>query len=491
LDEEIWKGIRAVLDGIGDRDVQAPETLIEQAWNSIVLYALFTEWAPDAALHAHRYIGDTRRTDKQIGAGPSARGSTTLVEKPGIATLIGLAVENGAILQEESGTDVTLRTSPALLFRALYRESAANAEQTLAHDLLSRIGGFASFPTDDTADDGQELEELTAWGLQLDLNFWQSRLTRSRAFERQWRKEIEPEIRKRLLTVVGAMDLIVNETSLKRASQAALDRVFQSLTRTLPALRGARTAQEAGQDVRTHPAVVQVSDEIRDAIAVEIIDPIRNGDLAVPAEVRSTLTEVVLPELNASHAAAARINEELREKLDDLLLVPAFTLSYTNRKNVVGPNASDVRLVLQHKIDLTSLVLFPEPFELIWNADATFNHDSDVMMGEETVRAFGGSLAAQFSFANRLSAAFTRLDASPITATVAGRFGRFEAQEDEVGVIQGRVEIPIVAGISFPISLTYATRTEEVDEDEVRGNFGFTFDADKLYGLAMAAMLLE
>ena len=54
---------------------------------------------------------------------------------------------------------------------------------------------------------------------------------------------------------------------------------------------------------------------------------------------------------------------------------------------------------------------------------------------------------------------------------------------DTIGKLQAKLKIPIAEGIDLPISVTWANRTELIDEHEVRGQFGFTFD---LAGLGKA-----
>jgi len=45
---------------------------------------------------------------------------------------------------------------------------------------------------------------------------------------------------------------------------------------------------------------------------------------------------------------------------------------------------------------------------------------------------------------------------------------------------QAKVKIPVTDGIEIPGSLTFANRTDLIDETDVRGQFGFTFDTAKL-----------
>src|SRR5204863_6794651 len=63
-----------------------------------------------------QYLGETGRTDKQVGASARSAGSTSAIEKPGFARLLGFAVESGAILQDVSNSTLTLSTSPYILY---------------------------------------------------------------------------------------------------------------------------------------------------------------------------------------------------------------------------------------------------------------------------------------------------------------------------------------------------------------------------------------
>lgn len=52
----------------------------------------------------------------------------------------------------------------------------------------------------------------------------------------------------------------------------------------------------------------------------------------------------------------------------------------------------------------------------------------------------------------------------------------------DIAVGQFGLNIPIPGlGIKFPVSFTFANRTELVKEKEIRGNFGFTFNWDTLF----------
>jgi hypothetical protein len=53
-----------------------------------------------------------QRTDRQIGASSDAPRSTSILEKPGIADLLALSIDRGAITKTAAGTGLTLSTTP-------------------------------------------------------------------------------------------------------------------------------------------------------------------------------------------------------------------------------------------------------------------------------------------------------------------------------------------------------------------------------------------
>lgn len=56
----------------------------------------------------------------------------------------------------------------------------------------------------------------------------------------------------------------------------------------------------------------------------------------------------------------------------------------------------------------------------------------------------------------------------------------------DIGLGNIKLEIPISSGVSFPLSVTFANSSEQVKETYVRGNFGISFDLDKLAALLQA-----
>src|SRR6266498_5750166 len=59
------------------------------------------------------------RVDKQVGGGDTNGGSTSLVAKGSIPSILGFAVENGALTKDTNGTTITFRGNPVGIIKAL------------------------------------------------------------------------------------------------------------------------------------------------------------------------------------------------------------------------------------------------------------------------------------------------------------------------------------------------------------------------------------
>ena len=98
---------------------------------------------------------------------------------------------------------------------------------------------------------------------------------------------------------------------------------------------------------------------------------------------------------------------------------------------------------------------------------------------------YGGMLAGQIEYRFGLGEVrqtgvrelFTGRDPVSVSAGV-----KADLMTDAKPIYQGQIKlkIPITDGIELPISLTFANRTELIDESEVRGQIGFTIDTSRL-----------
>ena len=91
----------------------------------------------------------------------------------------------------------------------------------------------------------------------------------------------------------------------------------------------------------------------------------------------------------------------------------------------------------------------------------------------------GGRVAAQLRLQvtpeNRLAGR------NPVAISLAGE-GKWMTEMKPIYKGQFKVVVPLIEGIDLPVSVTYANRTELIDEEEVLGQFGVTFDLARLGG---------
>src|SRR6185295_11208001 len=180
------------------------------------------------SLKAYQYLGETARIDKQVGASSSSSGTTSAIEKPGFARLLGFAVEKGAILKDVNGSSLTLSTSPYVLFTL--KNGGDTAENYARAGFLNRIGVSASFNIEDenAVLASARRNQLIDWSVRARL--YGDRSTRSKAFQDAWREKIQPAIEKRLNVLTGVGAFIANSSEFRSLQVAARTQVNTAVT---------------------------------------------------------------------------------------------------------------------------------------------------------------------------------------------------------------------------------------------------------------------
>lgn len=90
---------------------------------------------------------EATRTDQQLTASSSTPGSVANIDKPGIADLLAIALERGALKQEKEGTNVTLSTTPYMVITRFGAGDTPDAWESLAW--ARRIAVAATFSSED------------------------------------------------------------------------------------------------------------------------------------------------------------------------------------------------------------------------------------------------------------------------------------------------------------------------------------------------------
>ncbi|HVG20492.1 MAG TPA: hypothetical protein VNI02_15690, partial [Blastocatellia bacterium] len=171
---------------------------IDSQLPTILFYTLADAMAEEGdritirSIKAYEYLGETARTDKQIGASTTSEGTTSASEKPGFADLLGFAIEHGAIQQEVDDTSLTLSTTP-YAFVALANEDSAETYKKYAWLRAANLSANFSLsegeapPLADAR--GSQLNE---WSVKLRLT--PERSSRSEEFQTAWRVNAKPKI---------------------------------------------------------------------------------------------------------------------------------------------------------------------------------------------------------------------------------------------------------------------------------------------------------
>ena len=195
-------------------------------------------------------------------------------------------------------------------------------------------------------------------------------------------------------------------------------------------------------------------------------------------------------------ATLKMLTDSQRAELDALLLAPAG--AFAKAHATIDPLVQAIRKAPQLALSYQALVRPQDAddehhFDVVFDVGlgsrlaATANGGIvriDRKFGEDTTAA---KVAGELQFDLQRLASFDdvvrRNGRDPITISVAG-LGEWHSDEGpNIGKLQVKLTLPlpgILGGLKIPISVTYANRSELIDETEIRGNVGFTLDLSKL-----------
>jgi hypothetical protein len=413
-----------------------------------------------------RATAETKRTDKQIGASARSEGSTSAIEKPSFAELLGFAVEHGSVEKEINGTTLTLSTSPYAFF---YHGQDDTATAYKNYSYLSRVGVSATF---NIADQNNVLasatrNQLDEWSVRARLSADKS--NRSDKAEQFWESVRHNFAAPAIFRTEEMKDIFAN-TDLN-AKRKEIDRQF--------------TGEEFQNELKAVLAKSSSNDEKTDEIAglilcrlkTAIFDQVRSGAFALSQETKNRIITRTLPGLGQAMAVREKAISDFKAELDRLSYVPEFTFAYTNKRQETGSDYSTFKLLFQKKTR--------EGLNIVANGGLSIYHRPDPTLHQQRLRDFAGALSLE-GVLGRSPFLMQGGDESRVTFAFTGRFQRmmenrfFNDRKADIAVAQFKLELPLLAGISLPFSVTYANATELIKESHVRTNFGFTIDTDKI-----------
>jgi hypothetical protein len=468
---------RDVSDAV-DRD--NPNRAIASA-QKMILYTIIDAASSTSSellrgLEAYQYLGETGRTDKQLGGSASSEGAVSAIEKPGFARLLGFAVEHGAINKKTNGTNLTLSTS----LYSLYTLNNPDTAETYARaGILNRVGISASFAVDNQTNDlaNARRNNLSEWSVKARL--FGDRSTRSPRFKKFWDDEIRPIINRRLQAIGGAIEGLSRQDRIPGFSQFREDVELCLLDQVKKRMSDAD--YKAANPVDRKKIL---GDLMLGYLNANVFARVKDGRLVLTPEAITLIETQYVPNLKTALDDLKSARGELVKRLDDLRKGPLGTFAYANHRIPTGSDYSEAKFLFEQDKS------FLRPLKLTGNFGLSFYNKPDPSLKQQKLR----DISAALSFDGSSKSPFTEAEnQSKITYSFVGRYERmFENRRSpkltpDIGTFQFVMEIPFIKGLSLPLSATYANGTEDEKKNHFRFNFGMRLDTDKLFELLKAA----
>lgn len=397
---------------------------------------------------------EEERVDKQVGADASQSGSTSLVSKGSVPSILGFAVDSGALLKSSSGSTVTFRGNIIGLAKALADKGFISGydEDSSAARFLRRTSFSLSY--DPTR--GQEpgvftgsRQQLAGYSVRLDI--YNKRDARNPAYKKDW------------------------TDFLSSASEALVAQTDSSL-RAMTDIAKVQSGPLAWNDPTLQSWFVITNDALRTATP----DQVEQVFLERLSNVPNGLSEATLAELHSFDIRFKGWLDARENILDKIARAPIVTFEYTAERPLNAPDLSKFQLIAEKGLKGKS--------EFTFNGLVTIFNQKPAMASASRIR--------DFQFALQFDVPFGELGlgiGKPVLS-FAGRYERLMSDamisnsmvakntKGDIGVGQVKLTIPVKnSGVRIPLSISYATRTELIKEKQVRGNFGFTFDLDTMF----------
>jgi len=463
--------LKQIKDARADPDLRKDQTLLERQIRGLTTVQFLVSSAAEsgaaagapadattAAAKALVPMFESARTDKTVGAPATGSGTTNLVSKGSIPSVLGFAVENGALTRTVSGTSITFQGSPAGILEALtnkgFIQGYLNEDGVPLLQALRRVGFAATFDTSrgaaSTAADASvqpvftgSSQQLASWSLRASLV--NQRDPRHPAHRAEWSH--------------------LAATALEEVSQNA-----QKLAAKVNAQLGTRA------DLRTWEnnffnSVVQAGDDeaaLRSAIDKALTEVEKEDDFLTG------------PLQDALTASIKKLLPARNEVLKKIARGPIATYEFTNNRQA---NAADL---LNHRLIFETDLLGNGKGDFTLNASLThFSTTNGLPVNSKSIRdyQFGAQLdvpvASNGAMENWLLTGAWRymrlLESQKIPGT------DLTAPTGVVNLIQGKLTVPVKDGVKIPLSISWSNRTELVkNHRDIRVNLGVLLDGGVL-----------
>ena len=416
---------------------------------------------------------DQRSNVNQTESPAIADNSTSLVDQSSASDLVGLGLNLAGLTKDNNNSND--KTSATVTATAYSLYSMFRGEQPLdpafynRHRDWRRLSFTLGFEKGETNAQGQTTDDTTIAGAkylifsgrdaakhQKELGTVYEYLKAAAVNFAQLNKEItnallfgDPSLRDKL-RVREEVQAFVQQRLNSGSLTAQQTQDFQALL--------AEPIESWFDPANTDPAHLQVRVFVRN----KYFTPAGFGLL------KQALDEEALKEIDefidARLDAFTGLNNASRRAIEQIRKAPQFSLAFLSKFRKQEADEYKGEAIFEYGLhDRVNLTL-----------NGSYLYRNSRFIGADTRRAqFAGQLQFQMTPEKSLAGR------SPLYLFLASE-GDWGNGINSIFKIQGKVKIPLLEGIDFPISLTYANRTELINERDVRGQFGFTFDTAKL-----------
>ncbi len=404
------------------------------------------------------YIVDAEeaRTDKQVGATDANAGSTSLTTKGSVPSVLGFAVENGALTKTTSGTTITFRGNPMGIIKALGKTGFIQSYDEEVNDrtthLLRKFCFSLSFDANRGATPGTftgDLQQVSSYSFRYDII--NKGDPRDQKYKKDW------------------------DAFLTGAGQPLADQLQTSLL-ALTNL-GQNPPNASWKDASLEEWYGKADQAVSNATVADVEATLREMLSQVPLSKLSSDTQNEIRKLDLRFQAYLKTREDILENVSKSSIL---TLEYTNNRQINAPDLSNFKLIAAtgfgRRVDLTANASFT-----IFNTippGSNLNRVRDFSISTQ-IDARAGQVGGLGMIVFSLSGKYERMMEN---ATVPGSGTSMMNTKGDIAVGQLKLTVPVKgSGVKIPISLTIANRTELIKEREVRGNIGITFDLDSIF----------
>ncbi|MGI9069309.1 MAG: hypothetical protein ACR2HX_23275 [Pyrinomonadaceae bacterium] len=169
--------------------------------------------------------------------------------------------------------------------------------------------------------------------------------------------------------------------------------------------------------------------------------------------------------IDARLEAFTNLNNASRRAIENIRRAPQLSFSFMSKLKKVGADEFTGEAIFDYGLhDRVNLTL----------NGGYFYKNSRIIGGDLRGARFAGQLQFQATPEKSL------VGRSPLYFYLASD-GNWNNGGKFIYRLQGKVKIPIAEGVELPLSLTFANKKDLINERDVRGQFGFTFDSAKLF----------